>query len=175
MTGAWLVVPKDGQGLGTNWNPALGILVVVAIGAAVGFFNGFMIVKVRFSAFIFTLAMLILLAGLQQGIVSGRPIYSMPPSFIYLGSAYWGGFPVSAWATAAVFLVAGLFLRYHRNGRAIYAIGGNPEAARAAGVKGDRIRIPVFTVPGTLAAPAGRMIPGGVVAVAAEQGKKPHF
>src|SRR5260221_2092784 len=45
MIGAWLIVPKDGQGLGSNWNPALGILVVVAIGAAVGFFNGFMIVK----------------------------------------------------------------------------------------------------------------------------------
>jgi simple sugar transport system permease protein len=133
MIGAWLIVPKDAQGLGTNWNPAFGILVVVGIGAAVGLFNGFMIVKLRFNAFIFTLAMLILLAGLQQGIVSGRTIYGMPPSFIYLGSAYWGGFPVSAWTAAAVFLVAALFLRYHRTGRAIYAIGGNLEAARAAG------------------------------------------
>ena len=63
MIGAWLIVPKDAQGLGTNWNPAFGILVVLGIGAAVGLFNGFMIVKLRFNAFIFTLAMLILLAG----------------------------------------------------------------------------------------------------------------
>jgi simple sugar transport system permease protein len=96
MIGAWLIVSKDAQGLGTHWNPTFGILVVVGIGAAVGLFNGFMIVKLRFNAFIFTLAMLILLAGLQQGIVSGRTIYEMPPSFVYLGSAYWGGFPVSA-------------------------------------------------------------------------------
>ena len=94
----------------------------------------------------------------------------MPPSFIYLGSAYWGGFPVSAWATAAVFLVAGLFLRYHRTGRAIYAIGGNLEAARAAGIKVDRVRIGVFTVAGALAAIAGLMIAGQVVAVTANQG-----
>ncbi len=107
MIGAWLIVPKDGQGLGTDWNPAFGILVVVAIGAAVGLFNGFMIVKLKFNAFIFTLAMLILLAGLHQGIVSGRTIYEMPPSFIYLGSAYWHGFPASAWVMAAVFFAPG--------------------------------------------------------------------
>ena len=175
MIGAWLIVSKDAQGLGTGWNPAFGILVVVGIGAAVGLFNGFMIVKLRFNAFIFTLAMLILLAGLQQGIVSGRTIYDMPPSFIYLGSAYWGGFPVSAWTTATVFLAAGLFLRYHRAGRAIYAIGGNLEAARAAGIKVDRIRIAVFTVAGMLAGLAGLMIAGQVVAVTANQGNNLIF
>src|SRR5258708_37901386 len=45
MIGAWLVVPEDGQGLGTNLNPALGILVVVAIGAAAGRFHRFIGVK----------------------------------------------------------------------------------------------------------------------------------
>jgi simple sugar transport system permease protein len=175
MIGAWLIVSKDAQGLGTRWNPAFGILVVIGIGAAVGLFNGFMIVKLKFNAFIFTLAMLILLAGLQQGIVSGRTIYDMPPSFIYLGGAYWAGFPVSAWVTAAVFLAAALFLRYHRAGRAIYAIGGNLEAARAAGIKVDRIRIGVFTVAGALAAVAGLMIAGQVVAVTANQGNNLIF
>jgi simple sugar transport system permease protein len=99
----------------------------------------------------------------------------MPQSFIYLGSAYWGGFPVSAWTTAFVFLVAGLFLRYHRTGRAIYAIGGNLEAARAAGIKVDRVRIGVFTVAGALAAVAGLMIAGQVVAVTANQGNNLIF
>src|SRR5262249_21493096 len=175
MIGAWLIVPKTAQGLGTDWNPAIGILIVALIGAGVGFFNGFMIVKLHFNAFIFTLAMLILLAGLQQGIVSGRTIYGMPPSFIYLGSAYWLGFPVSAWVTLAVFLAGGLFLRYHRTGRAIYAIGGNLEAARAAGIKVDRVRIGVFTLAGMLAAFAGLMIAGQVVAVTANQGNNLIF
>ena len=99
MVGAWLIVPVSGHGLGTDWSPAVGILVTLAIGAGVGLFNGFMIVKLRFNAFIFTLAMLILLAGIQQGIVSGQSVYNMPASFTYLGSAYWLGFPVSAWVT----------------------------------------------------------------------------
>jgi len=175
MVGAWLIVSKDGHGLGTEWNPAIGILVALGIGAAVGLFNGFMIVKLRFNAFIFTLAMLILLAGIQQGIVSGQSVYDMPASFTYLGSAYWFGFPVSAWVTIGVFVVAGLFLRYHRTGRAVYAIGGNLEAARAAGIKVDRIRIGVFCVAGMLAAIGGLMTAGEVLTVTANQGNNLIF
>jgi simple sugar transport system permease protein len=85
-----------------------------------------MVVKLKFNAFILTLAMLILLAGIQQGIVSGQSVYNMPASFTYLGSAYWWGFPVSAWTTLAVFLVAGLYLRYHRTGRASTRSAGTP-------------------------------------------------
>jgi simple sugar transport system permease protein len=175
MVGAWLVVSKDGHGLGTEWSPAVGILVALGIGAAVGLFNGVMVVKLRFNAFIFTLAMLILLAGIQQGIVSGQSVYNMPGSFVYLGSVYWLGFPLSAWVTIAVFFVAGLFLRYHRVGRAIYAIGGNLEAARAAGIKVDRIRIGVFCMAGMLGAIGGLMTAGQVLTVTANQGNNLIF
>ena len=173
MVGAWLIVAEDGHGLGTQWNPAVGLLIVLALGAAVGLFNGVMVVKLRFNAFIFTLAMLILLAGIQQGIVSGQSAYNMPRAFVYLGSVYWFGFPLSAWATISVFLAAGLFLRYHRTGRAIYAIGGNLEAARAAGIKVDQVRIGVFCVAGVLAAIGGLMTAGQVLTVTANQGQQP--
>jgi len=175
MIGAWLIVPKDSQGLGTDWPAFAGILVVFAIGAAVGLVNGLLIVKAGFNAFIFTLGMLILLAGLQVGIVSGRTIYAMPYAYIYLGSAAWHGVPVSVWVTAAIFLLAGLFLRYHRVGRSIYAIGGNVEAARAAGIKVDRVRVSVFVVGSVLAAVAGLMTAGQVVAVTANQGNNLIF
>src|SRR6266700_306491 len=128
MVGAWLIVSKDGQGLGTNWNPFLGIAIVLLVGLVVGAFNGFMVIKLGFNAFIFTLAVLILLTGIQVGIVSGRTIYHLPDAYIYLGSQYLLGVPVSVWVTGAIFLFASLFLRYHRVGRAIYAIGGNADA-----------------------------------------------
>jgi simple sugar transport system permease protein len=175
MVGAWLIVSSDAQGLGTNWNPFIGIAVVLLVGLAVGTFNGFMIVKLGFNAFIFTLAMLILLTGIQVGIVSGRTIYSLPAEFIYLGSQYILGIPVSVWVTGALFLFSALFLRYHRVGRAIYAIGGNTEAARAAGIHVDRIRIGVFIVASILAALAGLMTAGQVVAVTASQGSNLIF
>jgi simple sugar transport system permease protein len=170
MVGAWLVVSRAGQGLGTGWNPLVGIAVCLLIGLLVGAVNGLLIVKAGFNAFIFTLAMLILLAGVQVGIVSGRTIYHLPDAYIYLGSGSWLGVPVSVWVTGALFLLGGLFLRYHRAGRAIYAIGGNREAARAAGIEVDRIRIGVFVAGSVLAALAGLMTAGQVVAVTASQG-----
>lgn len=175
MVGAWLIVSTDGQGLGTNWNPFIGIAIVLLIGLAVGAFNGFMVIKLGFNAFIFTLAMLILLAGIQVGIVSGRTIYHLPDAFTYLGSQYLLGVPVSVWVTGAIFLFSALFLRYHRVGRAIYAIGGNTEAARAAGIHVDRIRIGVFIVASLLAALAGLMTAGQVVAVTSSQGNNLIF
>src|SRR5436853_1501952 len=175
MVGAWLIVSKDGQGLGTNWNPFLGIAIVLLVGLVVGAFNGFLVIKLGFNAFIFTLAMLILLAGIQVGIVSGRTIYHLPDEYIYLGSQYLLGVPVSVWVTGAIFLLSALFLRYHRVGRAIYAIGGNTEAARAAGIHVDRVRIGVFIVASILAALAGLMTAGQVVAVTASQGSNLIF
>src|SRR5690348_15063133 len=175
MVGAWLIVSPDGQGLGTDWNPLIGIAIVLLVGLAVGAFNGFLVIKLGFNAFIFTLAMLILLAGIQVGIVSGRTIYHLPDAFIYLGSQYLLGVPVSVWVTGAIFLLSALFLRYHRVGRAIYAIGGNTEAARAAGIHVDRVRIGVFIVASLLAALAGLMTAGQVVAVTASQGNNLIF
>jgi simple sugar transport system permease protein len=175
MVGAWLIVSKEGQGLGVQWNPIVGIVICLLVGLVVGAFNGFLVIKLGFNAFILTLAVLILLAGIQVGLVSGRTVYFLPDAYIYLGSAYFLGVPVSVWVTGAVFLAATLFLRYHRIGRAIYAIGGNTEAARAAGIQVDRIRIGVFMVAGVLAALAGLMTAGQVVAVTASQGNNLIF
>ncbi len=141
----------------------------------IGLINGFLVIKLGFNAFIFTLAMLILLAGIQIGIVGGRTIYHLPDEFIFLGAAYFLGVPIAVWVTGLIFLGASLFLRYHRVGRAIYAIGGNTEAARAAGIRVDRIRIGVFVVASILAALAGLMTAGQVVAVTANQGNNLIF
>src|SRR5579871_248531 len=175
MVGAWLIASKEGQGLGSQWNPYLGIAIVLLIGVVVGAFNGFMVIKLGFNAFIFTLGMLILLAGIQEGVVKGRTVYFLPDAFVYLGSQSLFAVPVSVWVTGAIFLLSALFLRYHRVGRAIYAIGGNTEAARAAGIHVDRIRIGVFIVASLLASLAGLMTAGQVVAVTASQGNNLIF
>ncbi len=77
---------------------------------------------------------------------------------------------MSLLVTAAIFIIVGLFLRYHRVGRDIYAVGGNPQAARAAGIRVDRIRIGVYVSGSVLAAIGGLMEAGRVSAVAASQG-----
>src|SRR5438309_1949815 len=175
LLGAWLVAPKLSSGLGTEWSPWVGLLVVLGVGLIVGSFNGFLVIKANFNAFIFTLAMSILLTGLQLGWLGGQTVYNLPEAFIYLGAESWFGVPVAVWVTVATFIVAALFLRYHRIGRAMYAIGGNLEAARAAGIKVDRIRIGVFMVASVLAAVGGLMQAGRVTAVTAGQGSNLIF
>jgi simple sugar transport system permease protein len=175
LLGAWLVAPKASEGLGTELSPWLGLLVVFLVGLAVGTFNGALVIKANFNAFIFTLAMSILLTGLQLGWLGGQTVYNLPEAFIYLGAESWFGVPVAVWVTVATFVIASWFLRYHRIGRAMYAIGGNLEAARAAGIQVDRIRIGVFMVASVLAAVGGLMQAGRVTAVTAGQGSNLIF
>src|SRR5216684_2141189 len=175
LLGAWLVAPKLSSGLGTQWSPYVGLLIVLAVGLAVGTFNGFLVIKANFNAFIFTLAMSILLTGLQLGWLGAPTLYNLPQAFIYVGAESWFGVPVAVWVTVATFVVAALFMRYHRIGRAMYAIGGNLEAARAAGIQVDRIRIGVFMVASILAAVGGLMQAGRVTAVTAGQGSNLIF
>jgi simple sugar transport system permease protein len=80
------------------------------------------------------------------------------------------GLPLAVWLAALSFIVAGVVLRYHRLGRALYAIGGNPEAARAAGIRVERITWGVYIVAGALAAVGGLFTVGYVGAISANQG-----
>jgi simple sugar transport system permease protein len=111
MLAAWLLVPAASFGNGLLLNPYLGILILLAVGVAVGFVNGFLIVKGRLNGFIVTLGMTILLAGLQDGIVKGQSPFGLPGPFGYLGSADAGAVPVSLIVAVVIFVAAGLFLR----------------------------------------------------------------
>lgn len=175
MVAAWLMAPEAIGGSGFGLDPYLAMVVSLAIGALVGIFNGFMIVKLRLNAFIVTLAVLILLRGLTLGITNGKTLFGLPEPFLYLGSADWFGIPVAVIFSAVVYLVFGLFLRYHRVGRAIYAVGGNAEAARASGIRTDRVIWGTFIVGGILAAIAGIMLTGRLSAVTADQGQNLIF
>jgi simple sugar transport system permease protein len=174
MLAAWWTVHPSVRlgvvGSGTDLPPAVGLLVVIGVGVVVGLFNSTLVVKAKMNAFILGLAMLILLAGIQQGISNGATVFSLPAAFTYIGAHDWLGVPVAAWIEVAVFVGVGAFMRYHRVGRAIYAIGGNIEAARAAGIKVDRIRIGCWMFAGVLAAVAGLMTAGQVDAVTTNQG-----
>jgi simple sugar transport system permease protein len=80
------------------------------------------------------------------------------------------GLPLSVWLAAAAFAIAAFVLRYHRVGRALYAIGGNPEAARAAGIRVERITWGVFVLGSMLASLGGLIVTGYVGAINANQG-----
>lgn len=168
--GAMVVVPAAQFGFGLEWDPVFGILVVLLVGGVVGFINGFLVVALRLNAFIVTLAMLIILRGMLVGATSGRTLFDLPDAFYGLMEVTVLSLPLAVWLAATAFLIAGLVLRYHRWGRALYAIGGNPEAARAAGIRVERVIWSVYVLAGMLAALGGLAITGYVGAISANQG-----
>ncbi|TDV53766.1 ABC transporter permease [Actinophytocola oryzae] len=165
--GALLVLPS---GFGTEWPTFVCILAIFVIGAAIGAFNGFLIVKLQLNAFIVTLAMLIILRGLLVGATDGKTLFDMPDAFFSIANTTFIGLPISVWLALVLFGVVGFVLRYHRLGRSLYAIGGNREAARAAGINVDRISWLVFVVAGVLAATGGLALTGYVGAINSSQG-----
>ncbi len=168
--GAMVVIPAATYGFGFELPTAVGLVVVLLVGAIIGFANGFMVVKLKLNAFIVTLAMLIVLRGMLVGATSGRTLFDLPDAFFALMTVTFLGLPLSVWLAALAFLVAAVVLRYHRLGRALYAIGGNAEAARAAGIRVERVTWGVYVLAGILAALGGLVTVGYVGAISANQG-----
>ncbi|MGK4579028.1 ABC transporter permease [Kitasatospora sp. HPMI-4] len=168
----WLVLPDhgarfNGLGLFPGW---AAIPLCLLTGALIGAVNGFLILKLRLNGFIVTLGGLTLLRGLQVAISQGQSIINLPGSFRYLGSASWLGAPAAIWICAVLFLLGGSALAWLRHGRALYAIGGNAEAARAAGIRVDRITWAVLILGSVLAAFAGILYAGHYGSISADQG-----
>jgi ribose transport system permease protein len=133
----------------------LAILAALALGFAMGAFNGLLIVKGRLQPFVVTLAMLAMARGFTLLYTDGRPISGMPESYTFLGGGSLGPVPMAAVVFLIVFLLSYLFLRYTRTGLHIYAIGGNEETARLAGIKVQRTKVLVYALSGLTAAVAG--------------------
>ncbi|GAA2773318.1 ABC transporter permease [Kitasatospora cinereorecta] len=168
----WLVLPDhgarfNGLGLFPSWTA---IPLCLAVGALIGAINGFLILKLRLNGFIVTLGALTLLRGLQVAISQGQSIVNLPGSFTYLGRTSWLGVPAAIWICALLFAAGGCALAWLRHGRALYAIGGNAEAARAAGIRVDRITWTVLILGSLLAAFAGVLYTGHYGSISADQG-----
>jgi simple sugar transport system permease protein/ribose transport system permease protein len=165
-----LVIPTASNGLGTELSAWTAIPLCLVIGALVGAFNGLLILKFQLSAFIVTLGMLITLRGLQEGLTQGKNLFDIPASFTYLGSESWFGLPAAVWICVLAYAIGIGVLGYFRQGRSLYAIGGNVAAAKAAGIRTDRVLWTVLIIGGALAALAGILMTGRLGSVAAAQG-----
>jgi simple sugar transport system permease protein len=172
---AWLVVaPGVTHGLGVLPG-AWAVPVTLLVGALIGAFNGLLIVRFKLNGFIVTLGMLIVLRGMLTGISGGKTFFGLPPSMMYLSNTSWLGMPASIWVTLLAFAAAIVVLGYTRSGRALYAIGGNVDAAKAAGIRTDRVLWLTLVVASALAALGGLLLAGRLASVAASQGSGDIF
>lgn len=163
------VAAGTGPGLGLlpgGW----GIPVTLAVGVLIGAVNALFIVRFGLNGFIVTLGMLIVLRGLLTGISGGQTFFNLPESMTYFGSALWLGVPASIWICLLLFAVGIVVMGFTRFGRALYAIGGNVDAAKAAGIRTDRVLWIVLISASLLAAIGGLLLTGRLASVAAAQG-----
>jgi ribose/xylose/arabinose/galactoside ABC-type transport system permease subunit len=127
-----------------------GLVSALVIGAAVGAVNGWLVAKAGLPPFIATLAMFSAARGMALIVSGGLPITDLPSEFSWLGAGQIFTVPVPAVIAAVVFVVCAYIMRKTHFGRYVYAIGGNEEAARAAGVPVARIKLAVWSLHGFL-------------------------
>jgi ribose transport system permease protein len=136
----------------------VGIAAALAVGLACGFVNGALVTQLRIPAFIATYGMLWIAHGLTYVFMKGEVIHGFDKSFRFIGAGHVGPIPTPVIAAAILACVLHVLLHHTRLGRAIYAIGGNPVAARLSGMPVNRHLIIVYALSGLLAAFAGLVV-----------------
>lgn len=156
-----LIVWTIGQ-LGSKFG-VLGVLVTVpAAGLAIGALNGLIITKGKMQPFIVTLAMMVSILGAAR-LMAGQnaavyPVYTgsnATDQFDILRALVFQIVPVPGLFFLAAVLIFGFVLKFSTFGRYTYAIGGNEQAARLAGIRVDYVKIAVYALSGMLSALAG--------------------
>lgn len=149
----------------TKWglNPFLAMFLGIAAGALLGLTNGLLLTKLKLPhPFISTLGTKNIARGLALIITGASPISGFPKSIQFIGSEFIGPVPVSFILVIVVFIAFSIFLNRTAQGRYIYAVGGNLEAAKLSGINVDRTLVLVYTISGTMAAIAGLVLVGRV-------------
>jgi ribose transport system permease protein len=149
------------------WSMPWPVLIVVPllVGLLFGTVNGLGLTKLHLPhPFIMTLGMMFIARGITNLISNGVPIAGLPDEVRWIG---YGNVdilglevPASLFAVLGTFTLAWLFLSHMRTGRHIFAVGGNPQAARVSGVNVDRTLVVAYALCGLLAGFAGLILAG---------------
>ena len=120
---------SSGIGLGVQLHPEwlmvpVSLLLAIAVGGLIGAFNGYLVVRVKMSAFIITLASYIWVRGLVLVISGGRSAQDLAPAIRWFGIQRLIGLPLTAWIAVACFVVFSLIMAKTPFGRSVM-IGGN--------------------------------------------------
>src|ERR1700749_643770 len=140
-----------------------GLLVTLLVGMGLGALNGLSAAALRLTPFIVTLATMGMAQGLTLQASAGQSLYNLPPALtIFGGGRIFGGLPISVIVTVIVFVVGEILLKRTAFGKSVYAVGGNREAARLAGIDVNRVTFLVYLLAGLCAGIAAILTVGRV-------------
>ncbi|MDN5327064.1 MAG: ribose transport system permease protein [Moorella sp. (in: firmicutes)] len=145
----------------------MAILIALGVTGFMGLINGLVITRLNLAPFVATLGMMTIARGITyvytdftvRG-VPGSPITFMHPWFEWLGGGYIAGIPTQGVIFIVLAVLASLFLRYTAMGRNIYAVGGNIEIARLAGINTGLVIMLTYVISGILAGLSGIILTG---------------
>ncbi|TIS53374.1 ABC transporter permease [Mesorhizobium sp.] len=154
---------SSGIGIGVQLHPEwlmvpASLLIALAVGGIIGALNGFLVVKVRMSAFIITLASYIWVRGLVLVISGGRSAQDLAPAIRWFAIQRLAGLPLTAWIAIACFVVFSLIMAKTPFGRHLVMIGGNETATFRAGIRVNRNLVIAFVLAGAIAGLAGWLL-----------------
>ncbi len=142
----------------------VGMALAIVIGACIGLFNGFIRTKYNIPSFIATLAMLNVLYGIAAIISKGFPVTTLPSWYNWIGAGrFFNLIPVPALWLAIAFVFVFVIMNKTKLGREIYAVGGNPEAARLSGINVKFVKIIVLMLVQVFAAFSGIILSAQVM------------
>lgn len=137
----------------------LGVIAALVVGALIGLANGVVIVNFKVDSFIGTLGMSSILVAASYWVTDGKQIVQgIDLGFIEFAQGKIFTLPMTVFYALAIAIVLYYILEYRPLGRRIYAVGGNPSAARLSGVNTNRITRGTLVVSGVLAAFAGTLL-----------------
>ncbi len=138
--------------------PGWAIVVALAIGAAVGAFNGYLVAFVGIPAFIVTLGGLTLWRGLAFDATGGFDMAGLPEPFPTIGYGSFLGIDMPIWITGVFFVVMAYVLSSTKLGRYVYAIGSNEMGARQVGINVPWYKLSVYVISGLACAAAALVL-----------------
>jgi ribose transport system permease protein len=143
------------NGMNDNNLGVLAVLAVVAVGAAVGFANGVVHVRLKVPSFMATLGSWFIGVGIANAMLGGMAVRINDPLIRGLAIQRALGFPWGVWLALACLAAAFVIQNHTRLGRHIYALGGGEELAALSGISVSQVRIVTFTLSGMFYAIGG--------------------
>ncbi len=157
MLGAWLAGSSQfasGLHLATPYT----VLIVLAVGCAVGIINGLLVVRFKIDSFLVTLSTYITVKGLALWLTGGKGVSQLPSMFRLVDTVRIFGIPLMVYLMLLFYVVFFFILVNSRFGRHLFVIGGNVDAAYKHGVHVDGVLYRAFILSGVLAAFSGLLM-----------------
>jgi ribose transport system permease protein len=140
-----------------SWGPWGAGAATLLIGAVFGAVNGLVVTRLKVNPFVATLGTGSVFGGFAYLFSHSAPQTPIDPSFGRIGLGTWG-IPISIWILVAALVIGGFVLHKGVYGRTLYAVGGNAEAARLAGLRVSMARGSTYVWTGAFAALGGLIL-----------------